>query len=196
MPKTYTAFTPADTAILLVDHQPGVLQMGGSLPAELVTRHAATLAKLGEDLNIPLVITTTRENLEFLGTTLPAIQTAAPKAFENRIIRGGTLNAFVDPAFNKTVADTGRRNLVIAGLLTDVCLFNTVTSAVAAGYNVLVAADASSTSTVLADTVTYARLRSLGVQAVSTWGILFELFSDLNTPEGQQAEAVASSFVS
>lgn len=106
--------THNDTAIVLVDHQPGALAMVGSLPAQLVTNNAATLARPGADLNLPLVITSTREELEFLGATLPVIQAAAPKAYENRVRRAGTLNAFDDPAFVNAVAATNRPNLVIA----------------------------------------------------------------------------------
>lgn len=83
----------------------------------------------------------------------------------------------------------------MAGLLTDVCLFHTVAAAVELGYRVLVVADASSTSTALADTVTYDRLRSLGVEAASTYGILFELYPEVSTSEGQRAEAVAGRFL-
>lgn len=188
----YIPLTPADTTIVLVDHQPGVLAMVGSLPAALVTNNAATLARLGEELDLPLVITSTRENLEFLGTNLPEIQAAAPKAYENRVRRAGTLNAFDDPALVEAVAATNRQNLVIAGLLTDVCLFHSVVSAVAAGYRVVVVADASGTTTTLGDAVTYDRLRSIGAEVATTYGVLFELFSDLSTPEGQRAEGVAA----
>ncbi len=196
MSETYQGFTPQDAAIVLVDHQPGVLAMAGSLPADVVTRNAATLARLGEETGIPLVVTSTRETIEYLGTTLQSIQDAAPKASANRVRRGGTLDAFDDPAFVAAVAQTGRRKLILAGLLTDVCLFHSATSAVAAGYTVIVVADASGTSTTLADTVTYDRLRTFGVQAVSTYGILFELFPDLGSPEGLQAEAIAASSTS
>lgn len=191
----YIRVTPADTAIVLVDHQPGVLAMVGSLPAAVVSSNVATLARLGEELGMKLLITSTRENLEFLGTNLDGIQSAAPNAYASRIRRAGTLNAFDDPAFTSAVADLNRPNLVIAGLLTDVCLFNTVVSAVDAGYRVIVVADASGTTTELADAVTYDRLRGIGVDVASTYGILFELYSDLSTPEGQRAEAVAAGSV-
>ena len=78
---------PSNTAIVLVDHQPGVLRMVKSLPAEVVTTNAATLARLGEEMGIPLVITSTRENLEHLGTTVKEIREAAPKAYGRRIRR-------------------------------------------------------------------------------------------------------------
>lgn len=191
----FKAFTPQDTAIVLVDHQPGVLNMVGSLPHQTVITNAAVLARLGEEMGIPLVVTSTRENLEFLGTNLPEIQEAAPNAYANRVRRTGTLNAFLDPAFVKAVKNTNRPNLVMAGLLTDVCLFHCVVSALEAGYQVQVVADASGTSTTLGDQVTYDRLTNLGAVVTTTYGILFELYSDLSTPEGQRAEGVASASV-
>jgi len=193
--KKHHAFHPTDTAIVLVDHQPGVLAMVNSLPAETVTNNVAILARLGEELQIPLVITSTRENLEFLGTNLEEIQEAAPRAFEKRIRRAGTLNAFKDPAFVDAVKKLNRNNLVIAGLTTDVCLFHSVVSALEAGYQVQVVADASGTTTALGDMVTYDRLRDLGAVITTTYGILFELFPDLSTPQGQKSEGVASSAV-
>lgn len=188
----YLPLRPDDTAIVLVDHQPGVLAMVGSLPAAIIANNAAMLARLGEEMELELLITSTRENLEFLGTTLPEIQAAAPRAYGNRVRRAGTLNAFDDPAFVEAISSLNRPNLVVAGLLTDVCLFHSVMSAVAAGYRVVVLADASGTSTELADAVTYDRLRAAGVKVASTYGVLFELYSDLSTEVGQRAEAVAA----
>jgi nicotinamidase-related amidase len=191
--KKQQQVTPSNSAILLVDHQPGVNGMNGSVPAKTVIANAAVLAKLGEELKIPLVITSTRENLEFLGSNFVEIQKAAPVAYANRIKRAGTLNAFDDKAFASAVKNTGRPNLIIAGLLTDVCLFHAVSSAIAAGYNVYVVADASGTTSTLADAVTYDRMRGTGATITTTFGILFELYPDLSKPEALKAEAIASS---
>lgn len=188
----YNPFTPEDSAIVLIDHQPGVVAMVRSVPHEDLEANAAMLARLGEELEIPLLVTSTRENIEFLGTTIEAIQQAAPAAYERRVRRAGTLSAFDDPAFVEAVSQLGRRNLIIAGVLTDVCLWHSAVSALDAGYNVHVVADASGTTSELADQVTYDRLRELGVTVGTTYGTLFELYSDLSTPEGQRAEAVAS----
>ncbi len=193
--NTHKPFTPQDTAIVLVDHQPGVLAMVGSLPAALVTANAGLLARLGEELGIPLVVTSTREEIAFLGTNLTSIQQGAPNAYKERIRRAGTLNAFHDPAFVAAVKNTRRKQLVIAGLLTDVCLFHSVVSALDAGYEVQVVVDASGTTTTLADNVTYDRLRGLGTVGTSAYGILFELYSDLSTPEGKKAEGIAAASV-
>lgn len=58
-----------------------------SLPVNAVTTDASILAGLGEELQILTVITSTRETLEFLGTTLPKIQKAAPRRYEYRVRR-------------------------------------------------------------------------------------------------------------
>lgn len=192
MPSNYKPLTPSDSAILLIDHQPGVVAMVKSVPAEEIAANTAILARLGEQMDIPLVISSTRETLEFLGTTIEEIQHAAPIAYENRVRREGTLNAFLDPAFVEAVKALERPNLIIAGILTDVCLWHSVVSALDAGYNVQVVADASGTTSVLADTVTYDRMRELGVSVGTTYGTLFELYPDLSTPEGQRAEMVAA----
>ena len=191
MPANSTQVTPANSAIVLVDHQPGVAAWTKSLPAEQMAANAAILARLGEQLHVPLLISSTREYEGFLGTTIEEIQHAAPVAYENRIRRGGTLNAFLDPAFVEAVKALGRPSLIIAGLTTDVCLANTAMSAVEAGYNVHVAADASASTSTLADTVTYDRLRDRGVTVGTTMGTWSELYPDVSTPEGQRAEAAA-----
>ena len=191
MPAT-TQITPSDTAIVLVDHQPGVASWTHSLPVEQMAANAAILARLGERMHLPLIITSTREDEGFLGTTIQEIQDAAPTAYANRVRRGGTLDAFGDPAFVAAVKSLGRPNLVIAGLTSDVCLANTALSAVEAGYHVHAVADASASTSELADTVTYDRLRDRGVTVSSAMGTWSELYPDVSTPEGQRSEAAVS----
>lgn len=192
MPANATQITPSNTAIVLVDHQPGVASWTNSLPAGQMAANAAILARLGEQMHLPLLISSTRENEGFLGTTIEEIQHAAPVAYENRIRRGGTLDAFGDPAFVDAVKALGRPNLIIAGLTSDVCLANTALSAAGAGYHVHAVADASASTSVLADTVTYDRLRDRGVTVGTTMGTWSELYPDVSTPEGQRSEAAVS----
>ena len=190
MSSTYKPFTPDDAAVVLVDHQPGVVAMMHSVPVETMTFNTAFLARLGEELDIPLLITSTREDEGVLGTTLPEIQQAAPRAYRNRIRRAGTMDAFLDPAFVAALKALGRKNLVMAGLTTDVCLWHSAFSANEAGYTVHAVADASGSSSALVDMVYYDRMRALGIGVGSAMGTLLELYPNLSTPEGKRAEAV------
>jgi nicotinamidase-related amidase len=192
MTNTNDPITPQNSAIALIDHQPGVMAMIDSLPQEVIAKNVGILARLGEQSEIPLVITTTRETLDFLGSSIEPIQEGAPEAYRTRVARGGFLDAFEDPAFEKAIESTGRRKLILAGILTDVCLWHSAISAQAAGYEVSVVADANGTTTSLADEVTYARLRERGIDVTSTFGTVFQLYPDLSTTEGKAAEAIVS----
>jgi nicotinamidase-related amidase len=182
-------FAPQDSAILLVDHQELTVNWVHSIPRETLLANVRMLARLGADMHIPLVVTTTMETTQ-VGQTIKDIQALAPQAYADRIKRGGTLSAFLDPAFAKAVKETGRRNLIIAGLTSDICLMHTVESALRAGYRVEVVADASGSMTALADEVTWARMRSMGAIVTDGNQVLTELYPDFGTPEGQKAAQI------
>lgn len=183
------SFTPANSAILLVDHQNLTVSWVKSVPHDTLISTIRELARLGAELHIPLVITSTMETTQ-VGPTIKDIQDLAPEAYAHRVKRGGTLSAFLDPAFDRAVKATGRKNLIIAGLTSDICLMHTVESALREGYRVQVVADASGSMTSLADQVTWARMRELGAVITDGNQILTELYPDFGTPEGQKAAQI------
>ena len=75
----------------------------------------------------------------------------------------------------------------MAGLTTDICLFHSVVGALAAGYQVQVVADACGSMSALSDTLTFERLRGLGVTVTGGNQVLTELFTDFGTADGQKA---------
>jgi nicotinamidase-related amidase len=182
-------FTPQNAAIILVDHQKSTMNWIYSQDRNAVENNLVMLARLGNDLKTPLLITTTME--DFVGPTFEGIQKAAPKQHANRIKRGGTINCFLDPSFNKSVKDLGRKKLIIAGLTTDICLLQTVKGAIAEGYDVIVVSDASGSMTKMADEVSFDYFRQIGVQVFSSNAVLAELYPDFGTPEGQKAMQIS-----
>lgn len=187
--KVPESFTPQNCAILLVDHQKLTIDWVKSMPKETVIANARVLARLGSEMNIPLVITTTMETT-VVGNTIKDIQDLAPKQYAARIKRGGVLNCFLDTAFKSAVKATGRKNLIIAGLTTDICLMHTVEGALREGYTVQVVADACGSMTSLADQVTFDRLRALGVTITDGNQVLTELYTDFGTPDGKKASKI------
>jgi nicotinamidase-related amidase len=177
--------TKQNAAILLIDHQDGTVGWIASQPRSQVIANTRLLARIGSELDIPLLVTSTME--EQVGTNLKDIQETAPKAYAARIKRGGTLNTFLDPAFRDAVRALGRPTLIMAGLTTDICLFHSVVGALGEGYSVQVVADACGSMSKMADDNTFARLRGLGVQVTGGNQVLSELFTDFGTPEGQRA---------
>ena len=183
------SFTPQSSAILLVDHQNLTVDWVKSLPRQTLLGNVRVLARLGSEMHIPLVITSTMETTQ-VGPTIKDIQDLAPEAYQRRVKRGGTLSAFLDPAFAKAVQATGRRNLIIAGLTTDICLMHTVESALRLGYHVQVVADASGSMSSLADQVSWERMRAIGATVTDGNQFLTELYPNFGIQEGQRGAQI------
>ena len=178
-------FTPQNSAILLVDHQDMTVSWIYSQDRRIVVNNVRMMGRLATEMDIPLIITSTME--ENIGTNIKDIQEVAPKAYQNRVKRGGTLCCFDDPKFRASVKETGRKNLFIAGLTTDICLFHTVIGAIREGYQIQILADACGSSSPLVDQITFDRLRSNSAIVTAANTALTELYSDFGTKEGQAA---------
>jgi nicotinamidase-related amidase len=182
------AITPDDAAIVLIDHQDMTVSWIHSQPQETTVNTTRMLARVGAELGVPLLVTSTMEDA--IGTNIKDIQELAPEAYANRVKRGGTLNAFLDPDFPAAVQALGRRKLILAGLTTDICLFHSAVGALDAGYEVQVVADACGSSAPLSDAVTFDRLRRLGATITVANQVLSELFTDFGTDIGRQAQQI------
>jgi nicotinamidase-related amidase len=183
-------FTPQDSAILLIDHQDAILKWVKSQPTETTVANVRMLARLGVETGIPLVVTTTSE--QEIGSSLHDIQELAPQQYANRIKRGAIFNAFLVDDFRNAVEATGRKNLIIAGLTTDVCAFNSSIGARRLGYEVQLVADACGGPSALAADLTFARLRENGVVVTSGNQLLMTLYTSFDTPAGQKAEQIGN----
>lgn len=182
------AVTPDNAAIVLIDHQDMTVSWIGSQPQETTVNVTRMLARVGTELGVPLLVTSTMEDA--IGTNIRDIQELAPEAYAHRVKRGGTLNAFLDPAFRAALEGLGRQKLIFAGLTTDICLFHSTVGALDAGYEVQVVADACGSSAPLSDAVTFDRLRSLGATITVGNQVLSEMFTDFGTEQGQKAQQI------
>ena len=72
------------------------------------------------------------------GLLLDSIQKVAPEAYEKRIKRRGIVNAWDDEDFAKAVRDLGKKNLIVAGVTTDVCLVPPALSMQGEGFHIKV----------------------------------------------------------
>jgi nicotinamidase-related amidase len=94
---------------------------------------------------MPIVMMASMED-HVQGPLAPALQQVARDAYAARIKRLGIVNAWADPDFKAAVVATGRRQLVMAGVTTDICLVFPTISAVNDGYEVEAVLDASGSS--------------------------------------------------
>lgn len=190
MPNTEVKprFTVTDSIILLVDHQTTTLNWVKSMPKANVIASCRVLARMATTFKMPFFLTTTME--EYVGATIEEIQQVAAEAFRSRFKRGGILSCFDQPELAAAVQSSGRRNIILAGLTTDICLFWAARDAVRLGYEVMVVADACGTMTSLGDETTFDRLRQLGVTVAVTNQVVTELQNDFGSPDGLKAQQI------
>lgn len=174
---------PDNAAMLLIDHQSGLFQTIGDLPFTTVRAHATALAKMATLAKMP-VITTASVPQGPNGPLIPEIHDAAPHS--QYVARKGEINAWDNPEFVAAVKATGRRQLIIAGTITSVCMAFPSIAAVADGYQVFAVIDASGTYSKMAEEITLARVVQAGVVPMDTAAVASEIQRTWNRDDAQQ----------
>lgn len=172
-----------DTALLLIDHQSGLLQTVRDVTLSELRVNMAVLARLATIANLP-VITTASVPEGPNGPLLPEIARHAPHAVY--VPRAGEVNAWDNPNFVRAVENTGKRTLLVAGIWTSVCVAFPALSARAAGYAVHAVLDASGDMSKMASDITMARLVQAGVVPVSTSAVVACVQKTWNRPDAAQ----------
>jgi nicotinamidase-related amidase len=178
-----TLLDPADTLVLLLDHQSGLFQTVKDIPVADLRRNVEMIARLCTLLDIP-VITTASEPAGSNGPLMPEIHEFAPHAVY--VPRKGEVNAWDNDDFVGTVRSTGRRTLVMAGVWTSVCVMFPALDACAAGYDVYAVIDASGDPSEMASRVSLARFVQGGVKPTTTNALLSELHRTWARPEAAE----------
>lgn len=178
-------FTADDSALLLIDHQVGTMQLIKTLDVEQVKRNTLALAKAANILGLPVVLTSSLED-HLQGPLMPELAELLPDAFAARVQRAGIVNAWNDPNFKAAVEATGRRNLIMGGVTTDVCLVYPSISAVEAGYHVQAVMDISGSPFELSEFTSRSRMMENGVVLTATNTVIAELAQDWSTPHGEE----------
>jgi nicotinamidase-related amidase len=178
-------FTKGNTALLLIDHQVGTMQLVKNIDRELAAKQAIALAKMARILGLQTVITSSQED-RAQGPILPAIADILPEAHAARIKRPGVVNAWAYPAFRDAVLATGKTNLIMAGVTTDVCLIFPAIDAAKEGFGVQAVLDASGSPSDLSEEFSRQRMRDAGVVLTATNTLIAEIAQDWSTSEGEQ----------
>jgi len=174
---------PSDAVILLLDHQSGLFQIVKDISVSELRSNVVMLAKLATLLKIP-VITTASEPNGPNGPIMPEIKEFAPQAVY--VPRKGEVNAWDNEDFVRTVRETGRKTLIMAGVWTSVCVMFPALDAKAAGFKVYAVIDASGDPSELASRTTLARFAQAGVIPTSTNAVLSETHRTWNRPEAAE----------
>jgi len=174
---------PADTVLLLLDHQSGLFQTVKDIGVAELRANATALAKLGALLKLP-VITTASVPDGPNGPLMPELEAAAPHAIY--VPRKGEVNAWDNEAYVRAVRETGKKTLIMAGVWTSVCVMFPALDATAAGYKVYAVMDASGDPSEMASRTTLARFVQGGVVPTTANAVICEIHRTWNRPEAAE----------
>lgn len=152
------------------------------MPVTTLRANVTALAKVATLANIP-VITSASVPQGPNGPLIPEVHQYAPHA--KYIPRKGELSAWDNKEFVDAVKATGKKQLIVAGTLTNVCMAFPAIQAVADGYQVFAVFDAPGASSKMAYEITLARLVQAGVVPIDTGGAVAELEATLNRDDVQ-----------
>jgi nicotinamidase-related amidase len=175
MTTPYTRLDKDKAAVLLVDHQAGLLSLVRDIEADRFKNNVLAVADLAKYFKLPTILTTSFEDGPN-GPLLAELKETFPSA--PYIARPGQINAWDNADFVKAVKATGRKQLIIAGVVTEVCVAFPALSAIEEGFEVFVVTDASGTFNEITRHSAWDRMSQAGAQLMTWFGLACELHRD------------------
>lgn len=177
--RPYEPLTFENAALVLVDHQVGLMTGVRDYSTGELKHNVVALAKAAKALRLPIVVTTTARD-SMWGPTFPELVEALPGI---QIIDRSTVNAFDDRAVAAAITGTGRSKLIFAGISLEVCATFPAITAVGMGLGAYVAVDACGTFSETKRQAGLLRMLQAGVIVSDYATLMVEILKDNGRPE-------------
>ena len=189
--RPYEPLTAQNAALILVDHQVGLMTGVRDISTGELKHNVIGLAKAAKLHNLPIVVTTTARD-SMWGPTFPELVSALPDV---KIIDRSTVNAWDDPKVAAAIEATGRKKLIFAGVSLEVCAAFPAITAIRKGYEAYVPVDACGTFSQAKHEAGLLRMQQAGVILSDYATLAIEILKDNNRPDaGAVYEALAMPF--
>jgi len=177
--KPYEILTSENAALILVDHQVGLMTGVRDYSTGELKHNVVALAKAAKSLKLPIVVTTTARD-SMWGPTFPELVEALPGI---EIIDRSSVNAFDDARVASAILATGRKKLIFAGISLEVCAALPAITAMSKGLDAYVAVDASGTFSETKRQAGLLRMQQAGVILSDYATLMVEILKDNGRPE-------------
>jgi nicotinamidase-related amidase len=174
-------WTPDNCVFAFIDHQTGLMNLVDNAKPGEFKNIVIGLAETAKIHKVPVVITTSAETGPN-GPFMPEVISLFPGT--PIISRPGQINAWDNADFVAAIEKTGRKKIVMSGITTDVCVTFAALSALDAGYEVYVVADASGCQNGDVQNASLMRISDAGAIMGTWFAISCELLSDWRNPAG------------
>lgn len=172
-------YTPQDSAVVFIDHQPQMTFGVGNIDRATLQNNVTLLAKVAKEFNVPAVLTAV-ETESFSGYIWPQLLDVFPG---QPIIERTSMNSWDDQAFRKAIEATGRKNIIMTGLWTEVCVTWPTIEMLGAGYTIYVVEDCCGATSQAAHDAALSRMVQAGAVRLTTIAALLEWQRDWKNRE-------------
>ena len=160
---------PQDSIVVLIDHQPYQFTNLNSHEPTMIINNVVGLAKTAKVFKVPTILTTVIE--ERGGYIIKGLQDVFP---EQKPINRTFINTWEDPKVTNIVKESGRKQLILAGLFTEICVVMPAIQALEEGYEVFVVTDACGGVSSEAHDMAVRRLVQAGVVPINWMAVAGE----------------------
>jgi nicotinamidase-related amidase len=183
--RPYEPLTSQNAALILVDHQVGLMTGVRDYSTGELKHNVVALAKAAKALKLPIVVATKARD-SMWGPTIPELVEALPG---NEIIDRSSVNAYDDARVAHAIEATRRKKLIFAGISLEVCAAFPAMTAVAKGLDAYVAVDASGTFSETKRQTGILRMLQAGVIVSDYATLMVEILKDNARPEAGEVYA-------
>ena len=120
------------------------------------------MAKVAKEFKVPAVLTAV-ETESFSGYVWPQLLDVFPG---QPVVERSSMNSWDDPGFRKAIEATGKKNILMTGLWTEVCVTWPTIEMLGAGYNVYVVQDCCGATSPAAQEAALSRMVQAGAVAI------------------------------
>lgn len=183
MSQYHKLYTPQDSAVVFIDHQPQMLFGVSGIDRAAYINNVTLLAKAAKEFNVPTVLTAV-ETEGFSGYVFPQLLDVFPG---QPVVERSSMNSWDDAGFRKAIEATGRKNILMTGLWTEVCICWPTIEMLAAGYNIYVVEDCCGATSSVAHEAALSRMVQAGAIRLTTIAAVLEWQRDWKLKEHYNA---------
>ncbi len=175
LPNTDGGLITADNAaVVFIDHQPQMTFGVANIDCQQLINNVVMLAKGAKEFGLPSILTAV-ETESFSGYIWPQLMDVFPG---QQPVERTSMNSWDDPGFRAAVEATGRKNIIIAGLWTEVCVTWPTLNMIDEGYNIYIVEDACGATSQAAHEAAIRRSVQAGAVPMTTVATVLEFQRD------------------